>query len=173
MLALAGEPLVSHESHCCSQNNPLYLRTFGEPSGDPSSILRFHFIVHAALDHVEEKSTPPYRSWPYNLQHSMLSRTVPHLSLPVSIQRQSAVSSGTISAKLDMYLGFLYPIEEYRVCVLRRSIFLAHAQALIWAGLAANAPTVPLRPCGHAPAEMATATRLVPRPPSFRAGTAM
>jgi len=102
-----------------------------------------------------------------------LSPTVPHLSLPVLTQRQSAVSSGTISAKLDMYLGFLYPIEEYRVCVLRRSIFLAHAQALICAGLAANAPTVPLRPCGHAPADMATATRLVPRPPSFRAGTAM
>ena len=39
------------------QNNPLYLRTFGAAGGGEAApdTLRFHFIVHAALDHVEEK----------------------------------------------------------------------------------------------------------------------
>ena len=33
-------------------NNPLYIRSFGSHDA-----LRFHFIVHTALDFVEEKST--------------------------------------------------------------------------------------------------------------------
>mmetsp|Transcript_19798 Transcript_19798/g.43037 ORF Transcript_19798/g.43037 Transcript_19798/m.43037 type:complete len:155 (-) Transcript_19798:1229-1693(-) len=35
------------------QNNPLYLRTF--PSASPEQILKLNFIVHCALDAVEEK----------------------------------------------------------------------------------------------------------------------
>jgi hypothetical protein len=37
-----------------------------------------------------------------------------------------------------MYLGFLYPIEEYRVCVLRMRFTLARVQALIRASLATS-----------------------------------
>lgn len=35
------------------QNNPLYLETFQQGSGDDA--LRFHYIVHCSLDAVEEK----------------------------------------------------------------------------------------------------------------------
>ena len=42
----------------CIQNNPLYIRAFGRSQQDQSenNLLRFHFIVHTALDFVEEKS---------------------------------------------------------------------------------------------------------------------
>ena len=68
-------------------NNPLYIHAFG-PKDAPLSHeqqMRFHLIVHTAIDYVEER---------------------------VNVQRQSAASSG---AKLDMYLGMLYPIEQLRV----------------------------------------------------------
>ncbi len=38
------------------QNNPLYLETFQQGSGDDA--LRFHYIVHCSLDAVEEKRAP-------------------------------------------------------------------------------------------------------------------
>ena len=37
-----------------AQNNPLYIRSFGVHDA-----LRFHFIVHTALDFVEEKGARP------------------------------------------------------------------------------------------------------------------
>mmetsp|Transcript_17063 Transcript_17063/g.47755 ORF Transcript_17063/g.47755 Transcript_17063/m.47755 type:complete len:148 (+) Transcript_17063:78-521(+) len=67
------------------ENNPLYMRAFGELSMDSTATLRFHFIVHAAIDYIEEKLG------------------------------QAKTSPGNTAPKLDMYLGFLYPIEEYRV----------------------------------------------------------
>mmetsp|Transcript_32322 Transcript_32322/g.53473 ORF Transcript_32322/g.53473 Transcript_32322/m.53473 type:complete len:145 (-) Transcript_32322:176-610(-) len=63
------------------ENNPLYIRTFGQ-----SDELHFHFILHTALDHIEEK---------------------------VLGQRHAASTVG--SSKLDSYLGMLYPIGELRV----------------------------------------------------------
>ena len=43
-----------------AQNNPLYIRAFGRSQQEQpeDNLLRFHFIVHTALDFVEEKSTP-------------------------------------------------------------------------------------------------------------------
>lgn len=38
------------------QNNPLYLETFQQGSGDDA--LRFHYIVHCSLDAIEEKRAP-------------------------------------------------------------------------------------------------------------------
>ena len=64
-------------------NNPLYIKAFG------SDDLRFHFIVHTALDFIEEK---------------------------VAAQRHAAQQgAGASAAKQDPYLGMLYPIEELRV----------------------------------------------------------
>ena len=66
------------------ENNPLYIRAFGKHDQ-----LRFHFIVHTALDYVEEK---------------------------VAAQRQAMQQQGGGGAsKQDCYLGFLYPIEDLRV----------------------------------------------------------
>ena len=48
--------------------------------------MRYHLIVHTALDYVEER---------------------------MAAQRQAASAGG--GAKLDMYLGMLYPIEQLRV----------------------------------------------------------
>eukprot|EP01113_Clastostelium_recurvatum_P042877 TRINITY_DN6995_c0_g1_i2.p1 TRINITY_DN6995_c0_g1~~TRINITY_DN6995_c0_g1_i2.p1 ORF type:complete len:139 (+),score=35.94 TRINITY_DN6995_c0_g1_i2:31-447(+) len=56
-------------------NNPLYIRCF-DNTEEP---LKFHYIVHSALDVVEEKSTAKK------------------------------------GASLDLYLGMLYPTEDYRV----------------------------------------------------------
>ena len=65
-------------------NNPLYIRAFGLHDQ-----LRFHFIVHTALDFVEEK---------------------------VAAQRQQvAQQTAGAGVKHDCYLGLLYPIEELRV----------------------------------------------------------
>ena len=66
------------------QNNPLYIKAYGQHDQ-----LRFHFIVHTALDFLEEKvnSTP----------------------------QQMAPAAGGAASKHDSYLGLLYPIEELRV----------------------------------------------------------
>ena len=72
-------------------NNPLYIRAFGGKDDAPlpqDEQLRFHLIMHTALDYVEEK---------------------------VGAQRQTMAASAATSTKLDMYLGMLYPIEQYRV----------------------------------------------------------
>eukprot|EP00966_Prymnesium_polylepis_P230301 5328924-Prymnesium_polylepis.2 len=55
-----------HNGTCagCPQNNPLYIRAYdkrGQQDQSQDNLLRFHFIVHTALDFVEEKSArhPP------------------------------------------------------------------------------------------------------------------
>ena len=81
------------------ENQPLYLRTFGQQAGGGATDnmqgsggeLRFHFICHTALDFVEEK---------------------------VEAQRHASGASGAGAgaaggSKLDMYLGLLFPFEEY------------------------------------------------------------
>ena len=81
------------------ENQPLYLRTFGQKPGGGATDnmqgsggeLRFHFICHTALDFVEEK---------------------------VEAQRHASGASGAGAgaaggSKLDMYLGLLFPFEEY------------------------------------------------------------
>ena len=70
-------------------NNPLYIRAFG-----PYDQLRFHFIVHTALDFVEEKVATQRQQ----------------TSTPSAPQPAAAGTS-----KHDSYLGLLYPIEELRV----------------------------------------------------------
>lgn len=67
-------------------NNPLYIRAFGPHDG-----LRFHFIVHTALDFVEEKVAA--------------QRAQPLAAAP---------SQPVGASKHDCYLGLLYPIEELR-----------------------------------------------------------
>mmetsp|Transcript_26080 Transcript_26080/g.59242 ORF Transcript_26080/g.59242 Transcript_26080/m.59242 type:complete len:161 (-) Transcript_26080:271-753(-) len=79
------------------ENNPLYIRAFGrgskeEPSQD--QLLRFHFVVHTALDFVEEKVTAQKSA---------------------GASSGASGSGGAASAKLDPYLGLLYPIEDLRV----------------------------------------------------------
>ena len=68
-------------------NNPLFIRAFGAHNQ-----LRFHFIVHTALDFVEEK---------------------------VAAQRQAVTqqqaSGAAMAARTEPYLGLLYPTEELRV----------------------------------------------------------
>ena len=92
-------PLTAHTR--CAQNDPLYLKTFGAaaasstdpvadavgPTNLPEDELRFHFIVHAALDHIEERD---------------------------ATQRQWAGASSS-GGKLEMYQGMLYPIDGMRV----------------------------------------------------------
>ncbi|KAL1521337.1 hypothetical protein AB1Y20_021004 [Prymnesium parvum] len=73
------------------EHNPLYIRAFSRSQQDQSeeSLLRFHFIVHTALDFVEDK---------------------------IAAQRNAAQGSSSSSGpKLDPYLGLLYPIEDLRV----------------------------------------------------------
>eukprot|EP00322_Chrysochromulina_rotalis_P029860 CAMPEP_0115849264 /NCGR_PEP_ID=MMETSP0287-20121206/11359_1 /TAXON_ID=412157 /ORGANISM="Chrysochromulina rotalis, Strain UIO044" /LENGTH=147 /DNA_ID=CAMNT_0003303225 /DNA_START=11 /DNA_END=454 /DNA_ORIENTATION=- len=66
------------------ENNPLYIKAYGQHDQ-----LRFHFIVHTALDFLEEK---------------------------VGAQQQQQSAPGAVGAsKHDSYLGLLYPIEELRV----------------------------------------------------------
>lgn len=64
------------------ENNPLYIRAFSQH--DP---LRFNFIVHAALDFVEEKVQG-------------------HVG---------AAGGGGSTSKHDLYLGMMYPVQELRV----------------------------------------------------------
>jgi len=71
-----------------TNNNPLYVRAFGH------DITRFHFIVHTALDFVEEK-----------VQRAAAPPPAP----------AAGGSSAAAAAKQDSYLGLLYPIEELRV----------------------------------------------------------
>mmetsp|Transcript_66019 Transcript_66019/g.130918 ORF Transcript_66019/g.130918 Transcript_66019/m.130918 type:complete len:150 (-) Transcript_66019:30-479(-) len=68
------------------ENNPLYIRAHRQHADQ----LRFHYIVHTALDFLEDK---------------------------VGAQRQAgpATPSGNTPSKHDCYLGLLYPIEEFRV----------------------------------------------------------
>jgi hypothetical protein len=69
------------------ENNPLYIHAVG-PKESPlphEEQMRYHLIVHTALDYIEER---------------------------MAAQRQAAAGGG---AKMDMYLGMLYPIEQLRV----------------------------------------------------------
>lgn len=50
MLDFVMQPI---ENICVLQNNPLYIKCFVDESGE--SALKFHYIVHCALDAVEEK----------------------------------------------------------------------------------------------------------------------
>ena len=80
-MPVAGVALLGKE------NNPLYLRAFG-----PHDQLRFHFIVHTALDFIEEKVAA---------QRSQAG---------VAPSQQAAAGA----SKQDCYLGLLYPIEDLR-----------------------------------------------------------
>lgn len=68
------------------ENSPLYIRAFGGHEQ-----LRFQFIVHTALDFIEEKVAAQRQQ---------------------SVQQQQAAAAG---GKHEPYLGLLYPIEEMRV----------------------------------------------------------
>ena len=95
------------------ENNPLYVRAFGQYDQ-----LRFQFIVHTALDSVEEKGVP--RSCVQTCAHC--SNKIDHriwgcplIVRAVAAQRQAAQGGSGGNSKFDSYLGLLYPIEEYRV----------------------------------------------------------
>ena len=58
LLSCTSFPPQNWPSSCDSlQNNPLYLEAFYITSQDET--LRFHYIVHCALDAVEEKGVCP------------------------------------------------------------------------------------------------------------------
>ena len=73
-------------------NEPLYIRSFGEQSAhellaDPDN-LKWHFFVHSSLDLIEQR-----------------------------VQKKDAAAGG--ATNMDPYLGLLCPIDEYRVYVQR------------------------------------------------------
>ena len=71
------------------ENTPLYIKAFGDHDQ-----LRFHFIVHTALDFVEEKVAAQRQQ---------------------TTQQQAAGAAAAAGSKHEAYLGLLYPIEELRV----------------------------------------------------------
>ena len=97
------------------ENNPLYIRAWGE-----YDTLRFHFICHVALDFVEEKGA---RARSLRRVAAPLSLSLSRIARAVAAQRQQATqqqaagssAAGQQPAKYDGYLGFLYPIEEMKV----------------------------------------------------------
>eukprot|EP01097_Dermamoeba_algensis_P002775 TRINITY_DN209_c0_g1_i4.p1 TRINITY_DN209_c0_g1~~TRINITY_DN209_c0_g1_i4.p1 ORF type:complete len:129 (-),score=26.08 TRINITY_DN209_c0_g1_i4:414-800(-) len=64
-------------------NNPLYLQNF---NFTPTNELKFHYIVHTALDVIEEK-----------------------------VQKNIGTDGKQAAQANEMYLGLLYPIEDYKV----------------------------------------------------------
>ena len=87
--ALGGQPAMTILAVAVlgKENNPLYIHAFG-PKESPlphEEQMRYHLIVHTALDYIEER---------------------------MAAQRQAAAGGG---ANMDMYLGMLYPIEQLRV----------------------------------------------------------
>lgn len=70
-------------------NSPLFIRAFGAHDQ-----LRFHFIVHTALDFVEEKVAAQQQA---------------------TQQHAAGAAAGAAGSKNEPYLGLLYPIEELRV----------------------------------------------------------
>lgn len=54
-VAVVGKAVSHHTYHSHNdQNNPLYIESFESPQ---QNTLKFHYIVHTALDIVEEKGT--------------------------------------------------------------------------------------------------------------------
>lgn len=88
-----GRASDSHEPGSCLQNNPLYLK----PVTNPDDPLKFHYIAHTALDIVEEKGLSGFSVL-------LMAGTV-------------ATKKAASAAQPDMYLGLLYPMEEYKVYV--------------------------------------------------------
>mmetsp|Transcript_10583 Transcript_10583/g.20079 ORF Transcript_10583/g.20079 Transcript_10583/m.20079 type:complete len:159 (+) Transcript_10583:96-572(+) len=79
-------------------NNPLYLQSVGS-AAETEDTTHLHYIVHCALDVVDERLRPSYASNP----------SASSASAPSSLD-------GTRGAPTsDPYLGMLYPTEDYRV----------------------------------------------------------
>ena len=86
MAALATNPKVAAVAVLGKDNNPLYIHAFG-PKGSP-------------LTHDEQ------------IRHHLIVHTaIDYVEERIAAQKQAAAGG----AKLDMYLGMLYPIEQLRV----------------------------------------------------------
>ena len=93
------------------QNNPLFIRTFqaDEEPEAADAATRLHYVVHAALDVVEERgATPPHP-------------TPPHAACPAQLTGGAgvrAVAQKRGPQQAGLYLGLLYPTEDLGVCAL-------------------------------------------------------
>lgn len=87
----------------CMQNKPLYLEAF-QGSSSEEDTLKFHYVVHCALDAVEEKGVITF--WLCSAR-SCTSHTVCWHT--VSAPRK------TPAEVFDTYLGMLYPTADYKV----------------------------------------------------------
>ena len=57
------------------QNNPLYLEPF-QSKGKQEDALKFHYIVHCALDAVEEKGAANHQAWIVQCKASLLTACI-------------------------------------------------------------------------------------------------
>ena len=102
--------LFDHLSCCltivsCLQNNPLFIEVFSKQEALP-----FHYIVHCALDAVEEKGKGVMCSLPRSTSAAPLKNK---LMLPAVTAPRKGPSD-----LIDAYLGLLYPTEDYKVSLL-------------------------------------------------------
>ena len=90
------------------QNNPLFIRTFqaDEEPEAADAATRLHYVVHAALDVVEERGATPHAA---------------RAALPCPAQLTGGAGVRAVAQKrgpqqAGLYLGLLYPTEDLGVC---------------------------------------------------------
>eukprot|EP00891_Asterochloris_glomerata_P006223 jgi/Astpho2/6223/Aster-03630 len=83
------------------KNNPLFIEVFSKQEALP-----FHYIVHCALDAVEEKG----EGFMCSLHRSTLACLTHGAMLPAVTAPRKGPSD-----LIDAYLGLLYPTEDYKV----------------------------------------------------------
>ena len=88
------------------QNNPIYVRSFNSQTEE----LKFHYIVHSALDLVEERCK-------WTCSACIFATPVVKYVL---LWKEMAVNMSSVKNKQDgsqieTFLGLLYPIEDFRV----------------------------------------------------------
>ncbi len=95
------------------QNNPLFLKTT-----QPDPGLKFHYMVHSALDAIEEKGMTP-KKWIFFAKRQGLPGCP--FGLIVALSHHVALVSSLTklnSENREAFLGLLCPADEYRVSVL-------------------------------------------------------
>lgn len=91
-------------SYC--KNNPLFVKAFDLQA----DVLKFHYIVHTALDVIEDKGIISFSRtknefcWFIDKHKSSTAHSL-----------DSSPASGSKPKGVEMYMGFLCPTEDYRV----------------------------------------------------------